>query len=295
MITADEIREKVKTIIQLPVLPTLAMEVVDMVENPRTSASQLGKVISTDQALTGKVLKIANSPFYGFPKKISTVDFAIIVLGFDALKEIVISISLISSLQKRSDAYFDSKQFWDHAITTGVIARRLGRDTKYRVSGEVFVGGLLHDMGISVMHRNFPNEFKRIVDITRETELSFIEAEESVLGVTHAEIGGWLAERWNLPESLCEAVAAHHHPERASKNMDLVSLIHVADLIGQKLQSGQNEFDKGSEFSPEALKQLGMEDQSALDEKIDEYRRVIQADMEELTRRSSAHAGLEAS
>jgi HD-like signal output (HDOD) protein len=294
MITADEIREKVKTIIQLPVLPTLAMEVVDMVENPRTSASQLGKVISTDQALTGKVLKIANSPFYGFPKKISTVDFAIIVLGFDALKEIVISISLISSLQKRSDSYFDSKQFWDHAITTGVIARRLGRETKYRVSGEVFVGGLLHDMGISVMHRNFPNEFKRIVDITRETELSFIEAEESVLGVTHAEIGGWLAERWNLPESLCEAVAAHHHPERASKNMDLVSLIHVADLIGQRLQNGQIEFDRGNEFSPEALKHLGLEDPSALDDKIDEYRRVVQSDMEEMTRRSGTHAGLEA-
>jgi HD-like signal output (HDOD) protein len=295
MITAEDIREKVKTIIQLPVLPTLAMEVVDMVENPRTSASQLGKVISTDQALTGKVLKIANSPFYGFPKKISTVDFAIIVLGFDALKEIVISISLISSLQKRSDAYFDSKSFWDHAITTGVIARRLGRDSKYRVSGEVFVGGLLHDMGISVLHRSFPNEFKRIVDITRETELSFCEAEESVLGVTHAEIGGWLAERWNLPENLCEAVATHHHPERATKNIELVSLIHCADLISQRLEGGHVEFDRGAEFSPVALKQLGMDDPAVLDEKIDDFRRIVQADMEELTRRSRTHAGLEAS
>jgi HD-like signal output (HDOD) protein len=295
MITVDKIREKVKKIIQLPVLPTVAMEVVNMVEDPRTSASQLGKVISIDQALTAKVLKIANSPLYGFSRKISTVDFAIIVLGFDALKEIVISISLISSLQERSDAYFDTKSLWDHALTTGVIARRLGRDAEYRVSGEVFVGGLLHDMGISVLQRNFPNEFKRIVSIARETELSFFEAEESVLGVTHAEIGGWLAERWNLPENLCEAVAAHHHPERATKNIELVSLIHCADLISQRLEGGHIEFEQGFEFSPVALKQLGMDDPAVLDAKIDVLRRVVQADREELTQRSRAHTGLEVS
>ncbi|HUI64811.1 MAG TPA: HDOD domain-containing protein, partial [Bacteroidota bacterium] len=103
MMSPEYIKEKVQSIIQLPALPAVAMEVVEMVDNPRTSASKLGKVISTDQALTAKVLKIANSPFYGFPRRISTIDFAIIVLGYDALKEIVISISLISSLQKKSD------------------------------------------------------------------------------------------------------------------------------------------------------------------------------------------------
>jgi HD-like signal output (HDOD) protein len=163
MMSPEQIKERIQTIIQLPALPTVAMEVVEMVDNPKTSASRLGKVISTDQALTAKVLKIANSPFYGFPRKISTIDFAIIVLGYDALKEIVISISLVSSLQKKSDQYFDAKGFWDHSIASGVLARRLARDLDYRVSGEVFVGGLLHDMGISVLHRYFRAEFKRIV------------------------------------------------------------------------------------------------------------------------------------
>ena len=99
MLSSSFIRDKVQTIIQLPALPEVAEEVVEMVENPKTSAAQIGRVISTDQGLTSKVLKIANSAFYGFPKKIATVDFAIIVLGFDALREIVISISLISALQ----------------------------------------------------------------------------------------------------------------------------------------------------------------------------------------------------
>src|SRR5512135_860462 len=116
MMSPEHIKERVQTIIQLPALPTIAMEVVEMVDNPKTSASQLGKVVSTDQALTAKVLKIANSPFYGFPKKISTIDFAIIVLGYDALKEIVISISLVSAVVENSDSYFDSRAFRDHSI-----------------------------------------------------------------------------------------------------------------------------------------------------------------------------------
>ena len=281
MLSADYIRDKVKTIINLPALPSIAMEVVEMVDNPKTSASQLGKIISTDQALTAKVLKIANSPFYGFPKKISTIDFAIIVLGFDALKEIVISISLVSSLQKKSDNYFDSKAFWDHSIATGVIARKLARDLGYRVSGEVFVGGLLHDMGISVMHRYFNNEFKRIVDISRESDLTFMEAEESVLGVTHADIGSWLAERWNLPDHLVEGVLLHATPGKAKKNPELVAIIHCADVFAARISSAPVEFDKGVDFDQAALERLRLDDLNVLDEYIKSYSEVISADIRE--------------
>ena len=281
MLSADYIRDKVKTIINLPALPSIAMEVVEMVDNPKTSASQLGKIISTDQALTAKVLKIANSPFYGFPKKIATIDFAIIVLGFDALKEIVISISLVSSLQKKSDKYFDSKAFWDHSIATGVIARRLARDLGYRVSGEVFVGGLLHDMGISVMHRYFNNEYKRIVDIARDSELTFMEAEESVLGVTHADIGSWLAERWNLPDHLVEGVLLHADPSKAEKNPELVSIIHCADVFAARINGGPVEFDKGVEFDQGALQRLQLDDPNVLEEYIRNYTEVINADIRE--------------
>jgi len=281
MLTIDYIRDKVKTIINLPALPSIAMEVVEMVDNPRTSASQLGKIISSDQALTAKVLKIANSPFYGFPKKISTIDFAIIVLGFDALKEIVISISLVSSLQKKSDTYFDSKAFWDHSIATGVIARKLARDLGYRVSGEVFVGGLLHDMGVSVMHRYFNGEFRRIVDIARESDLTFTEAEESVMGVTHAEIGSWLAERWNLPDHLVEAILHHNTPMKAEMNPELVSIIHCADNVASRIAADPIEFDKGIEFDAGALERLQLSDPNILEEFIKKYAEVVSADIKE--------------
>jgi HD-like signal output (HDOD) protein len=274
---------KIQTIIQLPALPTIAMEVVELVDNPKTSASSLGKVISTDQALTAKVLKIANSPFYGFPKKISTIDFAIIVLGFDALKEIIISLSLVSSLQRKSDAYLDARSFWDHSISTGVVARRLARDLGYRVSGEVFVGGLLHDMGISILHRYFNNEFRRIMDIARETDLTFLEAEESVLGVTHAEVGGWLAARWNLPDHLIEALSFHHVPGNATLNPDLVAIIHCADVFVSKINELPIEFDKGIQFDQEALARLRLTDPETLDEYLANYKQIISSDLEAVT------------
>jgi HD-like signal output (HDOD) protein len=287
MMSPDYIKDKVQTIIQLPALPTIAMEVVDMVDNPKTSASRLGKLISTDQALTAKVLKIANSPFYGFPKKISTIDFAIIVLGYDALKEIVISISLVSSLQKKSDSIFDAKGFWDHAISSGVLARRLARDLGYRVSGEVFVGGLLHDMGVSVLHRYFRNEYKRIVEISRDTDLTFLEAEESVLGVTHAEIGGWLAERWNLPDHLVEAISLHHTPSKAKRNLDLVAIIHSADVFGVRMAERPVEFDKGADFDPEALSRLRLNDPNLVNEYIANYQSIVKSDIEQVTQVAS--------
>jgi putative nucleotidyltransferase with HDIG domain len=288
MMSPEYIKEKVQTIIQLPALPTIAMEVVEMVDNPKTSASKLGKLISTDQALTAKVLKIANSPFYGFPRKISTIDFAIIVLGYDALKEIVISISLVSSLQKKSDALFDAKGFWDHSITSGVLARRLARDLGYRVSGEVFVGGLLHDMGISVLHRYFRNEYKRITEILEETDLNALEAEESVMGVTHAEVGGWLAERWNLPDHLVEAIRFHHVPARADKNKDLVALIHVADMIACKMSPQVVQFDKGLDFDSKTLEDLHLADPQVLNEYVQTYRGLIKADIEQVTQFENA-------
>ena len=290
MTSPQQIKEKIHTIIQLPALPSIAMEVVEMVDNPKTSASKLGKVISSDQALTAKVLKIANSPFYGFPKKISTIDFAIIILGFDALKEIVISISLVSSLQKKSDGFFNAKKFWDHSIATGVIARRLARDLGYRVTGEVFVGGLLHDMGISVLHRYFNNEFKRIVSIAKETDLSFLEAEESVLSITHAEVGGWLAERWNLPDHLTESISLHHKPTEAQGNPDLVALIHCADVLANRITPEPFPSDKGLDFDPQALVRLQLSDPNLLAQKAANYAEIVQNDIDQVTAHASVRA-----
>jgi HD-like signal output (HDOD) protein len=286
MRTPESIREKVSSILQLPALPSIAMEIVEMVDNPKTSASKLGKVIASDQALTAKVLKIANSPFYGFPRRISTVEFAIIVLGYDALKEIVIGISLISALQRKSDLQFDARSFWDHAVTTGVVARRLARDTGYRVSGEVFVAGLLHDMGISIMHRFFRTEYRQILEAMQSTGKPFLELELEILGATHADIGGWLAERWNLPSHLVEALALHHTPGRATKNQDLVAIIHCADVFANKLDVGVS-YDCGLEIDLNGVGGTRLGDPELLARSLEGYRALLDTEIKDAIRAHS--------
>lgn len=252
-----QLRERVKSIIQLPSLPDVALEVIEAADNPKTSAARLGKMIATDQALTAKVLRIANSPFYGFPKRISTLEFAIIILGFEALKEIVVGIAMMSAVQNGVDEFFDSNAYWDHAISSGNIARRLAKDTGYRVTGEAFVGGLLHEMGMSAAHKYFRKEFEEVVKKVRTTSTSYDEAEKTILGATHAEIGGWLAERWNLPDHLVESIALHHTPHAAEKNPRLAAVVHLADVLAGRLARQTPEFDAHLEPDEGALTLLG--------------------------------------
>ncbi len=230
------IKKKIQNILQLVPFPAVAIEVVRLVDNPKTSAAKLGEVISQDQALAAKVLKVANSPFYGFPKQISTINFAIVVLGFETLKEIVLSVSLASSLANKLDKGFELERFWRHSLLVGITTKHLAKDLGYRVSGEAFTAGLLHDIGILVIAQYFKKEFQEIVQIGRRREFPFEQIEQRFLdNSTHYEIGSWLAEKWNFPDQLVEAISFHHQPHLAPKSSILPSLVYLAEYICAKL------------------------------------------------------------
>ena len=227
----DEIKRITRNIINLPTLPTVVAKMIELVDNPKTTASSLGKLISSDQVLTAKVLKLANSAFYAFPRKIATVNLAIVVLGFDMIKNLVLSVSVIDRFSKESDRGFDVMKFWEHSVGCGVAGRMVAGEYGYRVSGEVFTSGLLHDIGKLILREYLKVEFQEIVEIVEERDISFIEAEREVLGVTHTEIGGWLGDKWNLPGQLVEAIRTHHHPEEAQKAPELTALVHFSDVL----------------------------------------------------------------
>lgn len=274
------LKKKIQSIIQLPALPAIAIEIINMVEDPRTSASMLGRVISKDQVLTAKVLKIANSPFYGFSRKIATIDFAIIVLGFDTLKEVVMSVSLISSLSKKLTREFNSRQFWDHSIACGVIARALARNQGYRVIGEVFIAGLLHDIGILIINQYLFNEYKEIVKLIKQEKLSLEDAEMRVLGVTHGEIGSWLAEKWNFPGQLVDTIAYHHHPIQSEQYREIVSIIHMADVLCQKLDNGYFELEKDINLDTQGEGILNLQDFNLTEDFVNNYRQIFEEEIE---------------
>jgi HD-like signal output (HDOD) protein len=263
MKSPDYIRDKIKSILQLPALPAHAYEVVELVDNPKSSAAQLSKTISADPALSAKVLRMANSPYYGFQKKISTIDFAIIVLGFDTLKEIVISISLMSALQNNQDKQLDLDVFWDHSLSSAILARKLARETGYRLPSEAFMAGLLHDLGILVIHKYFHADYMKIQALIREADMPPLRAEESILGVTHADVGRWLAERWNLPTHLCETIAFHHTTE-SMEDKKLAALIQIADVVSNAGLHPPFDYDKGLTFNRSALQVLGLDGDEVL-------------------------------
>ncbi len=274
------LKEKVQNIIQLPALPTIAVEVASLIDNPNTSVSKLTRVISADQVLTAKVLKIANSPFYGFQRKISTLDFAIMVLGFDSLKEILISISLISAFKKKEDKYFNSKEFWEHSLATGIAARTLARQLGYRISGESFVAGLIHDIGILVTHQYFHEDYKQIVDAVTGGKSTFEDMEKTVLMATHGDIGAWLAERWNLPEQLIEAIKFHHKPGLAERNPQLTALIHFVDHLCHKLGIGALSYETVEGYDPDALRILNISEAEITQAFYDSFGSKLREDLE---------------
>jgi HD-like signal output (HDOD) protein len=201
---------KLESLQQLPMLPSTAAEALQLIDNPRTSAGMLGRIIERDQALAARVLKIANSPFYGFPREISTIDLASVVLGFDAIKETILSLVIQGVFAHTRSPHLDIQDFWKYSIFCGSAARFLARRLGYRVAGEAFVAGLMHDIGVLIIAQFFPRELDAIRQEQSLRGLSLVEAEHKVLAATHCEIGAWLAERWNLPQQLINAIALHH-------------------------------------------------------------------------------------
>jgi len=251
------IRNRVRNLAQLSTLPHIAARVVDLVDNPKTSAATVGRVISTDQVLAARILKLANSAYYGFPREISTLNLAIVVLGFNALRDLVMSISVIDQFTVDDEGTFEANQFWRHALVVGMGARLLSRYKGYSVAGEVFVAGLLHDIGYLVMYQQFPELFREVYYQAKTGGVPFYQAEQQKLEFTHADLGAWLAEAWNLPDKLVDAIRYHHHPDNSEhSHSGLTQLIHIANMISYSIDegSGLNHFENLEETLDEQLK-----------------------------------------
>ncbi len=243
-----------KNIYNLPPLPKVLSEALKLLENKKTSNSELGSLISKDQGVVSKILTIANSPMYGLQRRVTSLDFALLILGFSELKSIISVLSLTEAFKNKTDKYLDQKTFWLHSFLVGSASKRLAEDIGFYNSGEAFIGGFLHDMGISVMHRYLHSSFIQIHDLITVEGLPLKEAELEILGMDHQEIGNFLLERWNFPIELCNAILSHHYPSTARQEDRLMAtLIHFADYMTQKLKLGDFYWDENIELDKDAL------------------------------------------
>jgi HD-like signal output (HDOD) protein len=276
-LTPEQQKKKEKTemvlnnIYNLPLIPKIIVEVTKILSTENVKNPDLVKVISKDQGLVTKILSIANSPLYGIPRKVTTIDFALLILGVNEIRNIVSALSIIESFKNKTDKYLDQKEFWLHSFVVGSAAKRLTEDFGDKNSGEAFIAGLLHDVGISVIHRYFHTNFISIIEMVKDQGKSYYEAEMEVLGLTHEQIGYMLLEKWNFPISLCDAVLHHHSPKESTNGTNLVAVVHLADYMTQKLGVGNFEWDKGLQVEKESAEMLGFKEENELDEFIVKY------------------------
>jgi len=236
MLPTSSLRPRLEHIVSqiddLPTLPDVVIKMLALIDRMDTSVPELSQVVSKDPVFTMKIIKMANSRFYGFPRQISTVDMAVVALGFKQLKCLALSLSVVEQFdQETMPSGFDLEKFWEHSIGCGIAGRMLAKEFGYQVGAEAFVAGLLHNIGKLFLCQHCPREFNEINLLVQEGGLSFLAAERAVIDVTHAELGQWLAVTWNLPVELSDAIAYHHNPAEAEHHPELACLVHFADIL----------------------------------------------------------------
>ncbi len=237
--TREEIKKKVYDISDLPTLPDVLIRTNKLLEDPDTLLADLTKVIEEDQSITSKILRIVNSAFYGFSGKIKTISQAVIILGFNTVRNIMVSLSIIGTFPKDGDLeLFDPMKFWQHSVGCGTIAKFLGEKVGIDQPDEAFVAGLLHDLGKNIFAQFFKEDFFEALKMAYEKNILLFEAEEEVLGSNHALVGQYLGKRWRLPANLVDTIRFHHDPSHSKIDQDLTSIVHIADVICRGMGAG---------------------------------------------------------
>jgi len=255
---ASQLQGRIERAGDLPTLPVIYQKVKDLVDSPQTSASDLGEVITQDQVLTTKLLRLVNSSFYGFPQRITTVNRAIAIIGFRALKAMVLATSILRAFSLDGDDGFQGEGFWQHSIGCAVGSKIIGKYIGYEEPDELFVAGLIHDIGKVVEYVSFGAELKEVLQVAEGKGVFIREAEEGILGANHAQIGSFFVQRWKLPPQLVEPVTYHHNPEGAKEFPLEVGVVHLSDILIKALGLGWAGDYKVPPLDLGAWKRLGL-------------------------------------
>lgn len=266
------------SVVNLPVVPKVMFETIKLLDNKYTTAGELNKVISKDQALLTKILTIANSPLYGLQRKVTTIEYAILVLGYRELRNIISALSVAEAFRNKTDKYLNSKEFMLHSYLTGTASKKLATDIGYNNSGEAFIAGFLHDIGLSVMHRYLHSSYINITELVESKGVRFRDAELDVLGMTHDQIGYFLLDKWNFPKEISEPVLTHHNPSES--NSVLGAIVNLADYITNRLKLTNAPWDNDVELAPFTARKFSLEREIDVAVFIDGYKDIFWSQIE---------------
>lgn len=225
---------------RLCTLPDVYYRLLDVIQQPSSTAATISDVILTDPGLSARLLRLVNSAFYGFPRRIDTVSRAVTLVGTRQLSDLALATSVIRVFEGIPQDLLTMDSFWKHSLATGICARIIAENGLDVDSERLFVAGLLHDVGRLVMCLADPASMTRAMDLSRQREELLHQTEKELFGFTHADVGACLLEHWRLPDSLVDAVRWHHRPSAADRNQELASVVHLADVIINSLRIGSS-------------------------------------------------------
>jgi putative nucleotidyltransferase with HDIG domain len=245
----------------LPSMPCLYHQIMTHLQSSNGSAAGVGKIIGKDMGMTAKILQLVNAPFFGMSRHISGPEEAVVILGIDVVKTLVLSIEVFSTLSEGAVSVVSVDKIQDHCLKTGMIATKIGAREKMdkKTLDHALVASLLHDMGKLLLAEHFTDEYKTVIALVHREHLSFFKAEHQVFGITHAEVGAYLLGLWGLPQEIVHAIAFHHHPSKGGfEKFELCGLVHVAQLIEHHEQRQPGKWETLKGLDEAYLETLGM-------------------------------------
>jgi putative nucleotidyltransferase with HDIG domain len=275
----ESLRIFTQRITKLPTIPPVANKIIDLVDSRDAYVDSVVETIEKDPAISAKVISFSNTAFFRLGSPVTNITDAVMKIGFDNVKGIALGISLLTVFKAdKPGRNAEYAHIFRHCLAVGIIAKEIEEylDTKYR--GDVFTSGLLHDIGLLVMHSFFPDISEQVIQMVKKGK-KYLEAENEIYGFMHGDVGAWLADQWNLPDSIREAIYCHHNINRAELNPRTAAVVHIADNIAIKngcspVLAGGFEYT----VNEAALKEVGITktEMAAIEKKMDNVLSTLQ-------------------
>lgn len=240
-------------------IPSNVTRILKEIDNPYTSITKISEYIGLDQALTAMVLKTSNSALMGYATSCTSITDGVMRIGLKRLKAILFAVNSVGPMTGKLNGYrLGNGQLWNHSLKIAVVSEWLAKNLHYGDVEQVYVVGLLHDIGKLLLDQFVLEDYQRIVKYVKEYNLPLWKAEEKLIGIDHAKLGGKMAERWNFPDSLVEGICYHHEPTGAKNDQKLPAIINLANAMASQKEENGNEL-LGNDLHPDTLQVLRLD------------------------------------
>jgi putative nucleotidyltransferase with HDIG domain len=270
ILSDDAIKKIVSQIESLPSLPSIYTEIMAEMQSDDPSIKNVGVIIGRDVSMTAKILQVVNSVFFGLPQRIGNPQQAVMLLGLEAIKSLVLSVKIFSEFSQKEYSWFNIDAIFNHSISVSTYAKAIVKREQMHqdLINYSLMAGLLHDLGKLILATNFKDTYRQVLTESRNSDHKLWELEHETFGTSHAEIGAYLMGLWNLENPIIEAIAFHHCPSNsASSQLGLLTAVHVANALDHEEDASQDQ-ESELQYDPEYLDRLGVSG------RITEWRRV---------------------